>query len=41
VPIHDCGEIDGQMFMEMRLIEGTDLDTLLKRYGHPGPHRRW
>jgi serine/threonine kinase PknH len=27
VPIHDYGEIDGTMFMEMRLIEGTDLDT--------------
>src|SRR3984893_11478499 len=33
VPIHDYGEIDGQMFLEMRLIEGTDLDTLLKRFG--------
>ncbi|CAM4226146.1 Serine/threonine-protein kinase PknH [Mycobacterium basiliense] len=33
VPIHDYGEIDGQMFLEMRLIEGTDLDTMLKRFG--------
>ncbi|MDP7705434.1 MULTISPECIES: serine/threonine-protein kinase [unclassified Mycobacterium] len=33
VPIHDYGEIDGQMFLEMRLIEGTDLDSLLTRYG--------
>ena len=33
VPIHDYGEIDGQMYLEMRLIEGTDLDTLLKRFG--------
>ena len=33
VPIHDYGEIDGQMFLEMRLIEGTDLDSLLKRFG--------
>ena len=33
VPIHDYGEIDGLMFLEMRLIEGTDLDTVLKRYG--------
>src|SRR6201990_1390558 len=32
VPIHDYGEIDGKMFMEMRLIEGTDLDSLLKRF---------
>jgi serine/threonine-protein kinase len=33
VPIHDYGEIDGQMYMEMRLIEGVDLDTVLKRFG--------
>ena len=39
VPIHDYGEIDGQMFMEMRLIEGIDLDTLLKRFGPLTPPR--
>ncbi|OBG29135.1 protein kinase [Mycobacterium alsense] len=39
VPIHDYGEIDGQMFLEMRLIEGTDLDTLLKRFGALSPPR--
>src|ERR1700758_5073823 len=39
VPIHDYGEIDGQMYMEMRLIEGTDLDSVLKRYGPLSPPR--
>jgi serine/threonine kinase PknH len=39
VPIHDYGEIDGQMFLEMRLIEGTDLDSLLKRFGPLTPPR--
>jgi serine/threonine kinase PknH len=39
VPIHDYGEIDGQMYMEMRLIEGTDLDSVLKRYGPLTPPR--
>src|ERR1700720_2563543 len=39
VPIHDYGEIDGQLFLEMRLIEGTDLDTLLKRFGPLTPPR--
>jgi serine/threonine kinase PknH len=39
VPIHDYGEIDGQMFMEMRLVEGTDLDSLLKRFGPLTPPR--
>jgi serine/threonine protein kinase len=29
VPIHDYGEIDGRLFVSMRLIEGRDLDTVL------------
>jgi serine/threonine kinase PknH len=39
VPIHDYGEIDGQMYLEMRLIEGTDLGTLLKQFGSLSPPR--
>ncbi|MFV0496507.1 protein kinase domain-containing protein [Mycobacterium sp.] len=39
VPIHDYGEIDGQMYLEMRMIEGTDLDNLLKRHGPLTPPR--
>ncbi|OOK79934.1 putative serine/threonine-protein kinase pknH [Mycobacterium kansasii] len=39
VPIHDYGEIDGQMYLEMRLIEGTDLDHILKRFGPLTPPR--
>ncbi|CAM2899740.1 hypothetical protein BST27_11035 [Mycobacterium intermedium] len=29
VPIHDYGEIDGQLYVDMRLIEGRDLQTVL------------
>ena len=29
IPIHDYGEIDGQLFVSMRLIEGRDLQTVL------------
>ncbi len=29
VPIHDYGEIDGQLFVSMRLINGRDLSTVL------------
>lgn len=39
VPIHDYGEIDGQLFLEMRLVEGNDLDALLKRFGPLTPAR--
>ncbi|MGB7112446.1 MAG: serine/threonine-protein kinase PknD, partial [Mycobacterium sp.] len=39
VPIHDYGEIDGQLYLDMRLIEGTDLATLLKRSGPLSPPR--
>ncbi|HET9874980.1 MAG TPA: serine/threonine-protein kinase, partial [Mycobacterium sp.] len=39
VPIHDYGEIDGQFFLEMRLIEGNSLRTLLTRYGPLSPAR--
>lgn len=39
VPVHDYGEIDGQMFLEMRLVEGTDLDSVLERFGPLTPPR--
>jgi serine/threonine protein kinase len=29
VPIHDFGEIDGRLYVTMRLIEGRDLQTIL------------
>jgi serine/threonine kinase PknH len=39
VPIYDSGEIDGQLFLDMRLIEGTDLSRLLKQSGALTPPR--
>jgi serine/threonine-protein kinase len=39
VPIHDYGEINGQLYLEMRLVEGTDLATLLKGSGPLSPPR--
>ena len=39
VPIHDYGEIDGQFFVEMRLIDGASLRTVLKHYGPLTPAR--
>jgi serine/threonine-protein kinase len=39
LPIHDYGEIDGQFFVETRLIRGNSLRTLLTRYGPMSPAR--
>src|ERR1700761_4555842 len=39
VPIHDYGEIDGVMFVDMRMIDGTDLRKILKNYGPMTPAR--
>jgi serine/threonine protein kinase, bacterial len=39
VPIHDFGEIDGQLYVDMRLIDGTDVATTLSRYGPLSPAR--
>src|SRR6202022_2256027 len=39
VPVHAAGEIDGQLYVDMRLIDGTDLDTVLKRSGPLPPAR--
>ena len=39
VPIHSYGEIDGQLYIEMPLLAGTDLTTLIARDGPLVPAR--
>ncbi|OBJ54595.1 serine/threonine-protein kinase [Mycobacterium sp. 1423905.2] len=39
VPIHGCGEIEGQLYIDMRLIDGTDLQSVLEREGALSPAR--
>ncbi|PRY48697.1 serine/threonine protein kinase [Geodermatophilus tzadiensis] len=33
VPIHDFGEIDGRLYLDMRLVDGRDLSELLEQEG--------
>ncbi|MGV9638275.1 protein kinase domain-containing protein [Nocardia rhamnosiphila] len=39
IPIHDWGVIDGRLFIDMRLVQGTDLRTLLQAEGPLSPQR--
>jgi serine/threonine-protein kinase len=39
IPIHDYGEIDGRLFIDMRLVKGSDLGKILAQTG-PMPPRR-
>ena len=39
VPVYGAGEADGQLYLAMRYVEGTDLRTLLEREGTLSPER--
>ncbi|MGW4125993.1 protein kinase domain-containing protein [Nocardia sp. NPDC004711] len=39
IPIHDYGEIDGLLFIDMRLVEGGTLGGLLTQHGPMAPAR--
>ena len=39
VPIHQCGEIEGQLYIDMRLIDGTNLEAVLSQEGPLAPTR--
>jgi serine/threonine-protein kinase len=39
VPIHDYGEIDGVLYVDMRMITGSDLRKVLKNFGPMTPAR--
>ncbi|QLY34855.1 protein kinase [Nocardia huaxiensis] len=39
IPIHDWGEIDGVLYIDMRLVRGQDLRTLLDTQGPMDPLR--
>ena len=39
IPLYEAGELDGALFLSMRWVEGTDLDTLIRRGGGLEPER--
>lgn len=39
VPIHDFGEIDGRLYLDMQLIQGDNLEQILRRHGPLAPDR--
>ncbi len=39
VPIHDAGDVDGRLYLAMRIVEGTDLRALLATEGALEPAR--
>ncbi|WP_329408199.1 serine/threonine-protein kinase PknD [Nocardia vinacea] len=39
IPIHDFGDIDGRLYLNMRLIEGTDLRKVITKEGALSPQR--
>ena len=39
IPVHEAGEANGQLFIAMRFVEGTDLRDLIRREGRIEPAR--
>jgi serine/threonine protein kinase len=39
LPVYEAGEVDGRLFLAMRFVVGTDLDTLIRREGRLAPDR--
>ncbi len=39
IPVHDWGEINGVLYIDMRLVEGSDVNAVIQRQGPFSPAR--
>ncbi len=39
IPIHDFGEIEGRLYIDMRLVDGVDLASVIRAEGPMAPRR--
>jgi serine/threonine-protein kinase len=39
IPVHDAGEVEGVLYLSMKLVDGSDLKDVIERNGALEPHK--